>query len=192
MSKQWVKPVGGCHPSVKVSWSVNERLWKSGRAVWRNHFQPPAANILSAASLARQGLMTEVKFMHLGSYQDKILDISSIPLLDLVKLSHCLSQLLRHKHWWLPWSLVSGRSEWTLLGGTWGYWLSVTGRGRVTALSLATVGSLSFPTVLGNMHVNTEYGNQMEECALKVGWQKNMMVIIAIWYWEDKEVNKSV
>ena len=32
--------------------------------------------------------MTEVKFMHLGSHQDKILDISSIPLLDLVKLSN--------------------------------------------------------------------------------------------------------
>ena len=73
---------------MKVSWSVNERLWKSGRAVWRNHFQPPAANILSAASLARQGFLTEVKFMHLGSYQDKILDISRIPLLDLVKLSN--------------------------------------------------------------------------------------------------------
>ena len=58
----------------------------------------------------------------------------------------------------------------------------MTGRGSVTALSLAAVDSLSFPTVLGNMHVNTEYGNQMEEWALKVGWQKNMMVIIAIGY----------
>ena len=76
---------------MKVSWSVNERLWKSERAVWRNHYQPPAANILSAASLARQGFLTEVKFMHRGSYQDEILDISSIPLLDLVKLSKCVS-----------------------------------------------------------------------------------------------------
>ena len=76
---------------MKVTWRVNERLWKSGRAVWRNHYQPPAANILSAASLARQGFLTEVKFMHLGSYQDKILDISSIPLLDLVKLSKCVT-----------------------------------------------------------------------------------------------------
>ena len=41
------------------------------RAEWRNHFKSPAANILSAASLARQGFLTEVKFMHLGSYQDE-------------------------------------------------------------------------------------------------------------------------
>ena len=69
--------------------------------VWRNHYQPPAANILSAASLARQGFLNEVKFIHLGSYQDEIFDISSIPLLSRSREAVKMCQRWRQYRVWL-------------------------------------------------------------------------------------------
>merc|ERR1719150_1437639 len=65
------------------------------RALWRNPthgilYHPPIEALLSAASLARQGFLTEVKVMRLGSRDEKV-DLSSIPKVDLVKLSKCVS-----------------------------------------------------------------------------------------------------
>ena len=53
------------------------------------------------------------------------------------------------------------------------------GKGKCDCIKLGRCRFLEFSNGPGQ-HVNTEYGNQMEEWALKVGWQKNMMVIIAI------------
>ena len=65
------------------------------RAVWRNQgYQPSLKHILSAASLARHGFLTEVKFMVI--FHDwGILDLSSIPIVDLQKLSKCVSDGVR-------------------------------------------------------------------------------------------------
>ena len=64
------------------------------RALWRNPvYHPPIEALLSAASLARQGFLTEVKLMRLGSRlgEKEKVDLSSIPIDDLVKLSKCVS-----------------------------------------------------------------------------------------------------
>ena len=63
------------------------------RASWSNpNYWPPMEALLSAASLARQGFLTEVKFMNLGCpRQGQKFDLSSIPIVDLVKLSKCVS-----------------------------------------------------------------------------------------------------
>ena len=53
-------------------------------------YWPTMEALLSAASLARQGFLTEVKFMNLGCPGQKF-DLSSIPIVDLVKLSKCVS-----------------------------------------------------------------------------------------------------
>ena len=61
------------------------------RASWSNPmYWPTMEALLSAASLARQGFLTEVKFMNLGCPGQKF-DLSSIPIVDLVKLSKCVS-----------------------------------------------------------------------------------------------------
>ena len=68
------------------------------RALWRNPthgipYHPPIEALLSAASLTRQGFLTEVKLMRLGSRlgEKEKVDLSSIPIDDLVKLSKCVS-----------------------------------------------------------------------------------------------------
>ena len=61
------------------------------RASWSNPmYWPTMEALLSAASLARQGFLTEVKFMNLGCPGQKF-DLSSIPIVDLVKLSKCVT-----------------------------------------------------------------------------------------------------
>ena len=63
------------------------------RASWSNpNFWPPMEALLRAASLGRQGFLTKAKFMNLGYPRpDKIVDLSSIPIVDLVKLSKCVT-----------------------------------------------------------------------------------------------------
>ena len=89
MSKQWVKPVRDCLETILES----KRKVMEIRASWSNpNFWPPMEALLRAASLARQGFLTEVKFMNLGYPRpDKIVDLSSIPIVDLVKLSKCVT-----------------------------------------------------------------------------------------------------
>ena len=65
------------------------------RAVWRNQeYHPSLEHILSAASFARHGFLTEVKFMVIV-HDLGILDLSSIPIVDLQKLSKCVSDGVR-------------------------------------------------------------------------------------------------
>ena len=92
-----VKAVGKtCQRLSSICETMLDSKWKvvEIRALWRNpRYHPPIEALLSAASLVRQGFLTEVKFMRLGSRlsEKEKVDLSSIPIDDLVKLSKCVS-----------------------------------------------------------------------------------------------------
>ena len=175
------------------------------RAVWRNQkYHPSLEHMLSAASLARHGFLTEVKFMVI--FPDPgILDLSSIPIVDLQKLSKCVSDGVRIRtcdgdlspvlanincNWVQLSSHYEGKSSLTTAEtqalvtamvsgvktvrmdkiGDLEVLAQYDGKGKCDCIELEHHRVRDGPTDNWR-YVNTEYGDKMEEWALRVGWQ---------------------
>ena len=162
------------------------------RALWRNPthgipYHPPIEALLSAASLARQGFLTEVKLMRLGSRLGEKVDLSSIPIDDLVKLSKCVSDGVKFEN-------VSGDLSPVLNNINCDFVQFEKEKKSLTtaesqALVTAMVSRVKTVRLTLDLEVLTQYngkgkcdrieltsvtidyGDKMEEWALKVGWQ---------------------
>ena len=162
------------------------------RALWRNPtlgipYHPPIEALLSAASLARQGFLTEVELMHLGSRHGEKVDLSSIPIVDLVKLSKCVSDGVKFENVSGDWSpvlnnincdFVQFEKEKKSLTTAESQALLTAMVSRVktvrTALDLEVLAQYNGKGKCDRIEltwVTTDYGDKMEEWARKVGWQ---------------------